>query len=137
MSLCMCIQSIKGLCVAFSNDTKVWTKPSLPNAIIPNTNIVIDQISDGMTVWRDDDNNYNANTDANTDTNTDTSTDTRPLLPADEHWVAAAVPEDNGCMAYSFWKSLDGIVWQLATNKSGPVKSLLQRSIMNLLSRGH
>ena len=61
-----------GLCVAFSADAKTWTKPILDDAVVPKTNIVLDQISDGITVWRDDD----------------------PGVTAEERWVAAAVPEE-------------------------------------------
>ena len=63
-----------GLCLAVSSDAgKTFTKPKLP--VFPGTNIVLPQVSDGITVWRDD------------------------AAGLADRWVAAAVPESNACMA--------------------------------------
>ena len=86
-----------GLCLAISSDAgKTFTKPKL--SVFPGTNIVLPQVSDGITVWRDDD----------------------APDPADR-WVAAAVPESNKCMAFSLWSSEDGLKWTERVPKSGPI----------------
>lgn len=86
-----------GLCLATSVDTGMsWQKPKLP--IFNGTNIVLTQVSDGITVWRDD-----------------TAAD------PNERWVAAAVPESNACMAFALWSSPDGIHWTKNVAKSGPI----------------
>ena len=85
-----------GLCLAFSADGMTnWTKPPL-NAAVAGTNIVIDEISDGITVFRNDE-------------------ETGP-----NRWVAAAVAEKNECMAFTLYSSGDGIHFTERVSKSGP-----------------
>ena len=87
-----------GLCLATSHDLGAsWQKPKLP-APIAGTNILLTQISDGVTVWRDD-----------------------AAPDPKDRWVAAAVPESNGCMAFALWSSADGIHWTERVPKSGPI----------------
>ena len=86
-----------GLCLATSHDSgQSWQKPQLP--VFAGTNIVLTQVSDGITVWRDD-----------------------AAPDPKDRWVAAAVPEANGCMAFALWSSADGIHWTERVPKSGPI----------------
>ena len=81
-----------GCCYAESKDgVSGWVKPQLD--VVPGTNIVLDEVSDGITVWRG----------------------------PDGRWLLAAVPEAHACMAFNLYDSADGYHWTLKVNKSGTI----------------
>jgi hypothetical protein len=80
-----------GCCYAESTDGRTWRKPTLD--VVNGTNIVLTEISDGITVWRG----------------------------PTGGWLMAAVPEKHECMAFSLYASSDGIHWTLRVEKSGPI----------------
>ena len=80
-----------GACYAESPDGITWVKPE--QDIIPGTNIVLAEVSDGIIVCRGPDGN----------------------------WLMATVPEKHACMAFSLYSSEDGYHWENRVNKSGPI----------------
>jgi hypothetical protein len=96
------------ICYAYSSDGKNWTKPALPDAVVKNTNMVL-QIGggrDSATVWMD-----------LADPN-----------PARKFKVFAAYPQVGGKWNYLVWFSADGIHWTRQSQLD--TSSILDRSTM-------
>jgi hypothetical protein len=95
-----------GTCYAESADGRSWHKPALE--VVPGTNVVIPEVTEGLTVWRCPDG-------------------------GGARWLAAGVSQTPtkfpiagtnrtfSSSAFTFYDSFDGIHWVKRVNASGPI----------------